>query len=98
MDVTPSKKMFETMQTFTDAVCGEEPTKLDHGPGAQKRRAHRRMVMDFLHNIIRLSMRVGVARYRMERGLPVVEDQVRPNPLKKAVSDSFAANDRIIAP
>jgi hypothetical protein len=97
MDVTPTKGMLETMEAFTDAVCGEQPDKKDAGPGAMKRRANRRMVMDFLHNLVRLSMREGVGRHYVEMGWPVRQDEVRPNPLKRAV-DGALDPEKIILP
>ena len=62
MDVTPSDKMFKSMVTFTDAICGEEPSKSMSGPGANKVRENRKLMMDFLHRFAHLSMREGAAR------------------------------------
>ena len=82
MDVTPNPGMFKAMCAFTDCVVGEAPTSIETSPASEKRREDRRMVMDFLHNLVRLSMREGVGRHYREMGWPVVEDHVKPNPLK----------------
>lgn len=73
MDVTPTPKMFEAMAKFTDAVCGEEPHRLMIGPGASKTREARRQMMDFLHNLVAMSMRVGGARMAKEYGIPTLQ-------------------------
>lgn len=62
MDVTPSKKMFEAMNKFTDAICGEAPMDIEKSTAANKRRENREMCMDFLHRLVHLSMREGAAR------------------------------------
>ncbi len=62
MDVTPSKKAFEAISKFVDAVCGEDPSKLDHGAAAQDIRAKRAMAFGFLHQFHALAMREGVIR------------------------------------
>lgn len=83
MDVTPPPGMLKAMLAFTDALVGEAPTAIETSPAAEKRRDDRRRVMDFLHNLVRLSMRVGVGRYYEEQGWPTSEDQIRPSPIKK---------------
>ena len=82
MDTTPSPKMYEAMSAFVDAAVGEAPTDVESTAPARKRRQQRRAAMDFLHNLVRLSMREGVGRYVRERGGATVADAVRPNPLK----------------
>lgn len=62
MDVTPSPKMYAAMQMLTDALCGDEPSKLLVGPGAQAVRAKRELCMTTLHKLVALSMREGVNR------------------------------------
>lgn len=62
MDVTPNDKMFQAMQSFTDALVGEEPTSVEKSGAADRRRSQRRRVMDFLHTFCALSMREGAAR------------------------------------
>lgn len=62
MDVTPSKKMFESMVKFTDVICGEEPSKIEKGRAAEQRRESRKLCMDYLHRLVHLSMREGAAR------------------------------------
>lgn len=62
MDVTPNKKMFEAMERFTTAVCGEAPLAVEKSPGAERVRATRKATMDFLHRLVHLSMREGAAR------------------------------------
>lgn len=89
MDVTPTKKMLESMLAFTEAVAGEEPGKHEQSPAANKRRNDRRRVMDWLHNFSRLNMREGVGRYLRARGQPTVEDHVRPNRVTRAVNDAL---------
>lgn len=89
MDVTPTRKMLESMLAFTEAVAGEEPTKLEQSPAANERRKQRRMVMDWLHNFSRLNMREGIGRYLRERGKPTVEDHVRPSKVNRAVNDAL---------
>lgn len=69
MDVTPSPKMFEAMAKFTDAMCGEEPHRLLVGPGASKVRESRRAMMNFLHQLVALSMREGGRRMAREYGI-----------------------------
>jgi hypothetical protein len=87
MDVTPPPGLYKVMLNLTDAFIGEEPLAIETTRAANDRREARRKMMDILHNIVRLSMRVGVARYRTENGLPVVEDSVRPDPVLKMVRD-----------
>lgn len=62
MNVTPTPKMFDAMNAMTTAICGEEPSPHMIGPGAEKVRHNRRLMMDFLHKLIHLSMREGAAR------------------------------------
>jgi hypothetical protein len=72
MDVTPSKKMFEAMVTFTDAICGEAPLVIEQSTAANNRREQRAMAMDFMHRLVHLAMREGAARamnpHRTEMG------------------------------
>lgn len=82
MNVTPSKQMFAAMSAFVDSTIGEAPTDIETTPAAEKRRAARRIAFDFLHDLVRLSMREGVGRYLRERGMPTVVDDVKPNPIK----------------
>lgn len=93
MDVTPSKKMLEAMLKFTDGLVGEAPHPTDHGPGAQKRRQQRGIVMNWLHDFSRLNMREGVGRYLRELGQKTVQDEVRPS---KGRSLHSASNDSSI--
>ena len=67
MDVTPSPKMFEAMQAFTSALCGDEPHRMLVGPGANRIREQRRMTMEFLHRFAGLAMREGAARSQNEK-------------------------------
>lgn len=97
MDVTPNPGMLKAMEAFADACFGEKPGAKDFGPGAIKRRAQHRMAMDFLHNIVRLAMREGVGRHYREMGWHTVPDEIRPNPVKAAVSDAIGS-DNIILP
>ncbi len=60
--MTPTAKMFEAMASFTTAVCGEAPLKIEKSPGAERVRANRLAMMDFLHRLVHLSMREGAAR------------------------------------
>ena len=62
MDVNPSKRMYEAMDNFTDAICGEAPLGIEKSSGAEQRRENRRKCMDFLHRLVHLSMREGAAR------------------------------------
>lgn len=62
MDVTPSPKMFEAMSKMVDAICGEDPHSKMVGPGAERVRRNRRLLFDFLHQLVALSMREGAAR------------------------------------
>lgn len=66
MNVTPTPKMFEAMSKFTDAICGEAPHDRMIGPGAEKVRENRRMMMDFLHSFAHKCMREGAARAMRE--------------------------------
>lgn len=75
MDLTPNQKMFEAMQKMTDAICGEEPSPKMIGPGAEKVRANRRMLMDFLHHLVALSIKDGAARAG-NRNKTVLEQEV----------------------
>lgn len=61
LNVTPTKKAFEAMSKFVDGVIGEAPSKLDHGPGAARRREARNMAFSFLHRMYGLAMRHGHA-------------------------------------
>lgn len=88
MDTTPSPKMYEAMSKFVDSVVGEAPTDVESTTPARKRRQQRRIAMDFLHSLVRLSMREGVGRFIRERGGATVMDTVRPNPLKVEGSGS----------
>jgi hypothetical protein len=88
MDVTPTPGLLRVMEHLTQEFIGEEPLAVETSTAAQNRRAARRMMMDILHNIVRLSMRIGVARYLMAHGKPVVEDNIKPDPVGKAVRDS----------
>lgn len=54
--------MFEAMKAFTDALCGEQPHDRMVGPGAEKVRANRRQMMDFLHHFAAVCMKEGAAR------------------------------------
>lgn len=62
MDVTPTPKMFEFMQKFTDAVIGEEPLAVESSTAANNRRAARVECMSSLHKLVHLAMREGAAR------------------------------------
>jgi hypothetical protein len=62
VDVTPTAKMFEAMSSFTTAVCGEAPMKIEKSPGAERIRANRLAMMDFMHRLVHLAMREGAAR------------------------------------
>lgn len=66
MDTTPSPKMFAAMQKMADALCGEEPSKLLVGPGADAVRAKRMLFMEFMHQFAAISMREGVNRKVLE--------------------------------
>lgn len=72
MDVTPPPKMYEAMVKLTDAVCGEEPGKLEQSTAANRRRANRRLMLDVMHNMVAMAMREGAARafnpYRTDLG------------------------------
>lgn len=94
MDVTPNPGMFRAMSAFVDSTVGEAPTAIETSPAAEKRREARRIAFDFLHDLVRLSMRDGVGRYLRERNLPTAQDNVRPNPLKLRSVNS----DTIIGP
>lgn len=94
MDVTPPPGMFKAMQTFVDSVIGEAPAAIETSPAAERRREERKTAMDFLHNLVRLSMRMGVARHYQEMGWPTIMDDIRPNPIKKDVPVS----DNIVIP
>jgi hypothetical protein len=88
MDVTPGTKMFEAMSAFVDATVGENPGPHETTAAAEKRRDARRKVFDFLHGLVRLSMREGIRRDRAARGMPVAADEVQPNPLKRDAANS----------
>lgn len=62
MDVTPSKKMFESMTKFVDAVYGEAPLGSEKSTAANQTRDSRKFCMDYLHKLVHLSMREGAAR------------------------------------
>jgi alpha-D-ribose 1-methylphosphonate 5-triphosphate diphosphatase PhnM len=62
MDVTPTPKMFEAMQKFTDAIVGEAPMDIEKSAAAEQRRAARQYSMDFMHRLVHLAMREGAAR------------------------------------
>lgn len=83
MDVTPSPGMYRAMAAFVDSAVGEAPLAVETTTPANNRREARRVAFDFLHDLVRLSMREGVARYRMARGEPCVQDEVRPNVLAR---------------
>lgn len=70
MDTTPNPKMFQAMQAFTDATCGEAPLTVEKSPAAEQRRRARRECMDFLHRFAAACMRDGVGRYLREQGRP----------------------------
>lgn len=88
MNVTPPPGLYKVMAALVDKTCGEAPTDKETTPAADERREVRRAMFDVLHNMVRLSMRVGAQRFCEERGLPVVEDQVKPDPVGKAVRDA----------
>lgn len=98
MDVTPTPKMLQVMQKMVDGLIGEEPLKLEKSTAANSRRNARKQCMDLLHNLVRLSMREGVRRDREARGMPTVEDGIRPDPVAKAVRNSFPESDSIQNP
>ena len=80
MDVTPTPKMFEAMQKFTDAIAGEEPGKLEQSVAANRRRQNRAMVIDFLHRFGGACMREGSARalnpYRTDLGASIANKEL----------------------
>ncbi len=97
MNVTPSDRMFKVMATFVDSVVGEAPLAVETTPAAENRRQARRIAFDFLHGLVRLSMREGVARYLREMGQATAEDEIRPSPLKRETLNSpviASANDQ----
>lgn len=61
LNTTPTAKAFEAMSKFVEAAVGEEPSKLDRGPGAQKLREARTSAFNFLHRMYALAMRHGHA-------------------------------------
>lgn len=83
MNVTPTDKMYEAMQTFVDGLVGEAPTKLEKSTAANNRREARGRAMDWLHSFARLCMREGVRRYRDDLGQPNMEDHVRPTSITR---------------
>jgi hypothetical protein len=64
MDVTPTPAMLRAMQAFVNATIGDAPGSHETTTPANNRRAARENAMQFLHNLVRLSMREGVARDR----------------------------------
>lgn len=100
MDTTPSRKMFDAMQKFTDAMCGDEPSKLDHGSAARAVRAKRSACMDFLHGFHSLAMREGVNRAvrdaQARRDGP--RDMQDRNAIAKAVDDAVSGARQIVLP
>jgi hypothetical protein len=98
MDVTPTPKMLEVMNKMTDGLIGEEPGKLEKSHGATNRRHARRACMDLLHNLVRLSMREGVRRYLEAQGMATTPDSIKPDPVAKAVRNSFPESDTIQNP
>jgi hypothetical protein len=92
MDVTPSPGMYRAMEAFVSSTIGEAPLKSETTTAANNRRQARRVAMDFLHDLVRLSMREGVARDRRERGMPTVQDDVQPNKLAREVNQAMNSN------
>jgi hypothetical protein len=88
--------MYKAMCAFVDSTVGEAPTAIEKTRAADDRREARRVAMDFLHNLVRLAMREGVGRHYRERGWPVVQDEVRPNPVKSGapVSDTILTREQ----
>jgi hypothetical protein len=102
MDVTPSDKMFEAMKKFTDAVCGDAPSRLEISPGALARRMKRRLTMDFLHQFAAQCMREGLNRGIIEarqrkQGMQPVDKQDR-NAVDKAKDDAARGEAMVIIP
>ena len=69
MDITPTNKQILAMQKFVDALCGEEPSRLDHSQSAVNRRAVRANAMDMLHRMVGLSIRIGAERMKAHLGM-----------------------------
>lgn len=80
MDVTPPDGMLRAMMKLTDAAIGEEPMTMERSPAAEKRRMARRRMMDILHDMTAMAMRVGAARALKERGFTTIEAPMKnPN-------------------
>jgi len=98
MDVTPSKQMFEAMAKLTDAVCGQEPSILDHGTQANFIRDKRAGMMECLHKLVALSMREGVTRKVKEvqaiQGGYVPTDREDRDAAARAIDDAHAGRTR----
>lgn len=95
MNVTPPDNLYRAMCKLCDHFVGEEPARLETTPAAERRREERRSFMDMMHTFVRLTMREGVRRYCEERGLPMVEDAIRPDPISKAVREALPASGTI---
>ena len=83
MDVTPPPKMYDAMWKLTDAVCGEAPGVFENGPGANKVRENRALLLGTLHRLVAMAMREGAARAfdpcRTELGAAQVQLDVARN-------------------
>jgi len=62
MDVTPPKKMFDSMVAFCEATLGPMPSPLEIGSAAQRKRERHREGMNYLHALVGMAMKVGVDR------------------------------------
>src|SRR5689334_9578589 len=96
MNVTPHKKMFEAMEAFVASTVGDAPLAVETTTAANNRREARRRAMDFLHDLVRLCMREGVRRYCVERGLPVIEDEIKPDQLAREQRQDGAKQSNVV--
>jgi hypothetical protein len=95
VNVTPTEGMYKAMDHLVTATVGDQPGNKETSSAAHDRRQARRQMFDILHNLVRLSMRIGVARFCEERGIPVVKDSIEPDPVAKAVREDAPVSNVI---
>lgn len=69
MDVTLTKNQQVALDKFVEAMCGDEPSFLDHSRAANAQRAKRLAATEWLHRFAGLCMRIGAQRTRASLGL-----------------------------